>query len=71
MKRLQGKAFQDRRHALRLYNFDISTNGRIRVNLCWRGQRKPWYYHWLNEAETTRFVASDYYKNLLYKRTVK
>lgn len=64
MKRLQGEKFRNLKNELRLVNYQMSHNRRIRVNLAFKNSNsdKAVYYHWLNNEETVRFLKSDYFK---------
>lgn len=62
MKRLQGKEFQDMRHCLKMVSYEISSHGNVRANLKTYSQRRPGYFHWLNEYELKKFMNSEYFK---------
>lgn len=64
MIRLQGEKFSKLKDELRLVNYQMSHNRRIRVNLALKNSNpdKVIYYHWLNNEETVRFLKSDYFK---------
>lgn len=64
MIRLQGEKFRNLKNELRLVNYQMSHNRRIRVNLALKNSNtdKVIYYHWLNNEETVRFLKSDYFK---------
>lgn len=63
MIRLQGEKFSNLKNELRLVNYQMSHNRRIRVNLALKNSSdKVIYYHWLNNEETVKFLKSDYFK---------
>lgn len=64
MIRLQGEKFSKLKNELRLVNYQMSHNRRIRVNLAPKNSNtdKAIYFHWLNKEETVKFLKSDYFK---------
>lgn len=64
MIRLQGREFHKVKEEFKTVSWNISSNGRIRINLTPKNSKsnKATHYHWLNNEEIVEFLRSDYYK---------
>lgn len=62
MRRVQGREWLQLRrdYHLRMSWFEITSRGYIKAIVHSGGYK---FYHYLNDAEKERFLASDYYKN--------
>ena len=61
MIRPQGKQMADMRPKVKFVSYSLSNNGHIRVELAFKQEANPRFYHWLNPAEEMRFKASEYW----------
>lgn len=65
MIRLQGKEFLEMKPYLRMYCYQVSSNGNIKAIMKYKKglgkSSKIKFYHWLSDEEAKRFTQSKYY----------
>ena len=58
MKRLQGKAYHNKKESLEIYAYSESPNNRICIYL--KDAQENEYCHWLNDDESKSFDKTKY-----------